>query len=74
MIVMVKVWLGPGQPLRMGVTVRLATSCAETGAATKLRLPVPEAAKPMARLALAQEKLAPAVPLNGTLTNCRHRL
>jgi|GEM_PF-4445212 len=52
----------------MGVTVTLATSCVATGAAIKLRLPVPEAAKPMAGLALVQVKEVAPVPEKGMLT------
>ena len=57
----------PLQPL-MGVTVMVPVVTAPTFAVVKLMLPVPEAPNPMAVLLLVHEKVAPALPVNGTFT------
>ena len=67
-MVMVKVWGAPSQPFRLGVTVILATWVVAGVPAVKEILPVPESLSPMFGLSLVQEKVAPAVPLNGTFT------
>ena len=66
--VMVKLTGGPGQPLRTGVTVILATCWVLTLAETKLILPAPLAPRPTAVLSLVQLKVAPAVPVKTTFT------
>ena len=66
--VMVKVTGVPGQPLRVGVMVMVATCWLDTLAAVKLMFPLPEAPSPIAVLSLVQLKVAPGVPVIGMLT------
>ena len=63
--VIVKLRVGPTQPLAVGVTVIVATTGAPVGLyATKLAiLPTPLAAKPIEVLSLVHVKLVPAVVL-----------
>ena len=67
--VMVNVTGVPTQPAGLvGVTVMVPTSGLLTPAAVKLRLPEPEAGRPMAVLSFVHSKVAPELPVKLTVT------
>lgn len=67
-MVMVNVRDAPGQPLRTGVTVIVATSTVVGLAEVKERLPTPEGASPILGLLFVHSNTAPGVPAKATFT------